>query len=324
MARLGLRLREERVPIPRLCELARLAESAGYDSVWVPEGSGRDAFSQLVAHALSTSRIGLATGIVTIYPRSAPILAMTVATVDQASGGRAILGLGIGHRELLEAGHGVPFDRPVGRMREYVTGIRAILGRDATPGRSFRLDFTPARPSLPIWVAALGPQMCALAGEVADGVLLNWATPGSVQEAIAQVRRGAERGGRKPDSVDIACYIRVAVGEPEAVRHVLALETARYISLDFYRRMFDRSGFAEDTAAVMRAWPRGVDAAAAEVSDRMLEAVTVFGAPEACRARLDGYRALGVNLPVIAPVPAGADAFESWAAAIQAFAPGAA
>jgi alkanesulfonate monooxygenase SsuD/methylene tetrahydromethanopterin reductase-like flavin-dependent oxidoreductase (luciferase family) len=323
MARLGLRLREERVPVPRLTELARLAEAAGYDSVWVPEGSGRDAFSQLVAHALATSRIALGTGIVTIYPRSAPILAMTVATLDQVSNGRAILGLGIGHRELLVSGHGVPFDRPVGRMRDYVAGIRAILGRDATPDGSFRLDFTPARSSVPIWIAALGPQMCALAGEVADGVLLNWATPEAVAEAIDHVRRGAERGGRKPEAVEIACYIRVAVGEPSAVRHALALETARYVSLDFYRRMFDRSGFAEDTAAVMRAWPRGVDAAAAEVSDRMLEAVTVSGTPEACRARFDAYRALGVGLPVIAPVPAGPDPFDSWVAAIQAFAPGA-
>jgi alkanesulfonate monooxygenase SsuD/methylene tetrahydromethanopterin reductase-like flavin-dependent oxidoreductase (luciferase family) len=322
MARLGVRLREERVPITRLAELARLAEAGGYESVWVPEGSGRDAFSQLVAHALATSRIGLATGIVTIYPRSAPVLAMTAATLDQVSNGRAILGLGIGHRELLEAGHGVAFDRPVGRMREYVTGIRAILGRDATPGKSFRLDFAPVRASLPIWVAALGPQMCALAGEVADGVLLNWATPGAVEEAVAHVRRGAEQGGRKPEAVDIACYVRVAVGEPAAVRHALALETARYVSLDFYRRMFDRSGFAEDTAAVMRAWPRGVDAAAAEVTDRMVEAVTVFGPPEACRARLEAYRALGIALPVIAPVPAGPDPFESWAATIRAFAPG--
>jgi alkanesulfonate monooxygenase SsuD/methylene tetrahydromethanopterin reductase-like flavin-dependent oxidoreductase (luciferase family) len=88
--------------------------------------------------------------------------------------------------------------------------------------------------------------------------------------------------------------------------------------------MFDQSGFAAETAAVMRAWPRGIEAAAAEVPDRMLEAVAAFGSPEACRRRLDAYRALGVTLPVIAPVPVGADVVGSWAAAIRAFATAAA
>jgi 5,10-methylenetetrahydromethanopterin reductase len=245
---------------------------------------------------------------------------MSAATLDHLSGGRAVLGLGIGHRELLEPAHGVPFDRPVGRMREYVAGIRGILRGDAAPA-SFRLEFVPERPELPLYVAALGPQMCALAGAVADGVLLNWATPGYVEEAIADVRRGAERAGRDPRTVDVACYIRAAVGaDPAAVRGALAAETARYIGLDFYRRMFDRSGFAAETAAVMRAARHGTDAAAAEVSDRMLEAVAVFGSPAACRERLERYRALGVTLPVVAPVPVGPDVFDSWATAVRTFA----
>ncbi len=327
MARLGLRLREERVPVRQLVELARLAEAAGYESVWVPEGSGKDAVSLLTAYALATRDIRLATGIVVVYPRSPSILAMTAATLDHISGGRAVLGLGIGHRPLVETGHGVAFDRPVRRMREYVALIRAIITGAPMPPATlapitrFQLDFIPERPDLPIYLAALGPQMCRLAGQVADGVLLNWATPKAVAEAVAEVRRGAEGAGRDPAAVDVACYIRAAVGDDEAaVRRSLAVETTRYISLDFYRQMFETSGFGPETAAVMAALPRGLEAAAAGVSDRMLEAIALFGSEDAWRKRLDQYRALGVTLPVIAPVPVGADAFQAWAAAIRTFA----
>jgi len=320
MARLGLRLREERLPVRQLVELARLAEAAGYESLWVPEGSGKDAFSQLVAHAVATRDVRLATGIVVIYPRSPSILAMHAATLDHVSGGRAVLGLGVGHRELVQMQHGVAFERPIGRMREYVREIRSILRGEPPPPR--RLDFVPERAELPVYVAALGPQMCRLAGEVADGVLLNWATPEAVATAVAEVRRGAEAAGRDPAAVEVACYIRAAAGDdPAAVHRSLVLETVRYVALDFYRRMFEASGFARETAAVMAALPRGVEAAAAGVSDRMLEAIALFGEEDVWRKRLDRYRALGVDLPVIAPVPAGADAFRAWGSAIRTFAP---
>jgi 5,10-methylenetetrahydromethanopterin reductase len=318
VARLGLRIREERLPVRQLVELARLIEAAGYETIWVPEGSGKDAFSQLTAYALATRDVKLATGIVVVYGRSASIHAMTAATLDQVSGGRAILGLGIGHKQVVPALHGVPFDRPLGRIREHVETIRELVRGDG----SRRLDFIPERADLPIYLAALGPQMCRLAGEIADGVLLNWATPEFAARAAAEVRRGAERAGRDPGAVDVACYIRAAVGDdPAAVRQALAQETARYVALDFYRQMLDQSGLARETAAIMAALPRGWDAAAAAVPDRLLEAVALLGAGDGWRARLAEYRAAGVTAPVIAPVPVGADAYRAWADAIRTFAP---
>src|SRR6266511_2680695 len=327
MARIGVRLREERLTMGQLIDLARLAESRGYESIWVPEGSGKDAFSQLTAYALSTQRVRLGTGIATIYTRTPSLLAMTAATLDQVSGQRAMLGLGIGHKAGIEQGHGVVFDKPLQRMREYVTIIRAILRGENIPAttlcpvKRFRLEFTPERATLPIYIAALGPRMCQLAGEVADGVLMNWATTDYMKEAIDNVRLGAARAGRKPEDIEIACYIRAAVGPDEqAVTQALARETVRYISLDFYRQMFNQSGFAADTEAVMKALPQGVEAAAAQISLRMLEAVAIMGSPEACRQRLEEYRALGVAHPVVAPVSVGPNTYDSWAAVIQTFA----
>jgi probable F420-dependent oxidoreductase len=327
MARTGIRLREECLTMRQLIELARLVETRDYESIWVPEGSGKEAFSQLTAYALSTERVRLGTGIATIYSRTPSLLAMTAGTLDLVSGKRAVLGLGIGHREGVEQGHGVAFGKPLRRMREYVATIRAILQGEKIPESTqvpvtrFRLEFTPERPTLPIYVAALGPQMCQLAGEIADGVLMNWATTAHVQEAIANVRRGAERAGRRPEDVEIACYVRAAVGTDEkAVKQALARETVRYISLNFYRQMFDQSGFGEDTEAVMKALPQGVDAAAERISDRMLASVAIWGSPEHCRRRLEEYRTLGVAHPVVAPVPVGANLYDSWAEVIQTFA----
>jgi alkanesulfonate monooxygenase SsuD/methylene tetrahydromethanopterin reductase-like flavin-dependent oxidoreductase (luciferase family) len=163
--------------------------------------------------------------------------------------------------------------------------------------------------------------MCQLAGEVADGVLMNWATTDYVKEAIDNVRLGAARAGRKPEDIEIACYIRAAVGPDEqAVAQAMAREMVRYISLDYYRQMFNQSGFAEDTEAVMKALPLGVEAAAAQISQRMLQAIAIMGSLQACRQRLEEYRALGVAHPVVAPVPLGPNTYDSWAAVIQTFA----
>ena len=322
-APLALRLREDRIPFAQVVDLVRLAEARGYSGLWIPENTGREAFTQLGAYAAATERIRLGPGIANVFTRTPTILAQGAVTLDQVSGGRAWLGLGTGHQPTLEAGHGVRFARPMGRMRDAVRIIRAIVRGEplpdasTVPARAFRLETPAPRTNLPIYIAALGPQMCQLAGELADGVILNWATPAYVREALANVRTGAERAGRDPATVEVACYVRVSAGaEPMMMRGALARELARYIAMPYYRQMFDNAGFASHTAAVAEAWQREPDAAASLVSDDMLAALTVADDADAFARRLDEYRALGVTMPVVAPVPAGPDPGDSWAAAI--------
>jgi probable F420-dependent oxidoreductase len=306
-----------------MTSLVWLAEERGFETLFVPEAGGREVFTQLAAFACGTARIRLGPGIATVFTRTPSLLAQAVVTLDQLSGGRAVLGLGTGHEPALVAGHGVRFERPLVRMREYVTIIKAILRGDASmppaklvPVTRFHLE-TAARPALPIYMAALGPKMCRLAGEVADGVLLNWATPAYVERALANLRDGAERAGRDPAAIDVACYVRVAAGaSADEMRHALAREIGRYINMPFYRAMFDEAGFAAHTGPVAATYPEDPDRAARLVPDAMLEALTVAGDAQATRARLDQYRAMGVRLPVLAPVPAGADTANSWRAAI--------
>ena len=323
-AALALRLREDRLPIGAVVDLVRLAEAQGYTGLWVPEHSGREAFTQLAAFAMATERIGLGPGIANIFTRTPTVLAQAAVSLDQLSGGRAWLGLGTGHQPALEAGHGIAFARPLARMRDAVRIIRAIIRSDplpettVVPARAFRLETPVPRPDLPLYIAALGPRMCQLAGELADGVMLNWATPAYVRDALAQVHAGAVRAGRDPGSVAVVCYVRVSAGaSPAATRRALARELARYIAMPFYRQMFDAAGFAGQTATVAEAWLRDPDEAASLVPDAMLAALTVAGDRDALMQRIAEYRALGVTLPVVAPVPAGDDPADSWSAAIR-------
>ena len=177
------------------------------------------------------------------------------------------------------------------------------------------------RPDLPIYLAALGPRMIELAGEIADGVLLTWASPGYLQRAIQHLRRGAEKAGRNPEDIDVACYLRTAVADDaEHVRPVLQRQIARYFNMPFYRNYFEQSGFKEETAAVTRALARGDDnAAAAAISDAMQNEVAIWGSAEHCRREVEARRSLGLKLPVIAPFAVDGDAGESFRATIQAF-----
>ena len=321
--RVAFRLRDDRLPFPALQELARLAEERGYETIFTPEGGGREVFTVLAAYAMATERVRLSPGIASIFTRTPGVLASEAVTLDELSGGRAILGLGTGHEGSLSAGHGMTFERPLGRMRDYVLLTKAMLRGDETlpdtkvvPIRRFRLATQP-RPNLPVYVAALGPKMCQLAGEVADGVILNWATTAYAREAVANVHAGAKRAGRDPASVDISMYLRVAPGNAdEGTRRALARDLASYAAMPFYRAMLDAEGFASATSKVAATFASDPEAAARAIPDDMVDALTAVGSADV-RARVEEYRAIGVTLPVLAPLTTRADTFESWQAAIE-------
>src|SRR6476469_8606799 len=147
----------------------RLAEELGYESVYVTHIAGRESLTVLTAYALATERIRVGTGVVPIYTRTPATMAQTAATIDEISGGRLTLGLGVSHRPVVEVWHGQTIDKPVAEMREYAEIVRAILcGEDCTPGEKwrtgFRLSGVDARPQLPIYIAGLSPAMLRLAG----------------------------------------------------------------------------------------------------------------------------------------------------------------
>ena len=329
MERLGVRLDTGLRFSPQdMLALASLAEERGYESIWLPEGQGTDALTQITALSTATRRIKFGTGILPIFHRTPTLLAMSAASLDAISQGRFILGLGTGHEGLVANGHGVPFRQPVTRMRETVEIVRRLLrGERVTwEGRVFKLQdsslgITPVRPDLPIYLAALGPRMIELAGEIADGVLLNWASPAYLRQAVKHLHSGAERAGRDPQQIDVACYIRTAVTENlDQVRPALQRQIARYFSMPYYVTYFEQSGYAEEAAAISQALGRGdTEWASAAVSDAMQQELGIFGSANHCRREVEALRSLGLKLPVIAPFPVAGDARSSYRATIEGF-----
>ena len=331
MPRLGVRLDiDPQISSQEHRELASLAETSGYETVWVPEGAGRDAMTQLTAIAMTTQSLKLGTGILPVFSRTPMLTAMTAAGLAAVSQGRFILGLGVGHQPAVENGHGVSFRRPLTRLRETITIVRGLLqGEPVThQGRVFNVSdaglggSAPAEP-VPIYIAALGPKMLELAGEVADGVLLNWTASGYLKEAVEHVHQGAAKAGRDPSQIDIAGYIRVAVGEdPDSIRAArasLQRQIARYSGMSYYRNFFDGTGFQSEMAAAQRALERGdSETAYSVITPEMQDQVAVVGTAEHCRTELEKRRSLGLQLPVVAPFAVGGHR-ASYRQTIEAF-----
>ncbi len=295
-ARLGL-------PFDQLRAAAREAERLRFESLWTPAGGIPDAFHICAAWSHDTS---LRTGI-SVVPAARmwtpPSLAVQAATVAQLSSGRFVLGLGTGgYGPGFWASVGLP-DRPISVMRAYVTEVRALLaGQQVTAGqlgsragvgpggpgwpRSFSLGHEDL-PATPVYLAALGPQMLRLAGETADGALLNWATPERIAISRLAIEAGAGRAGRDPGAVPITMYIRVCIDDDvAAARQAFGTQVLGYAmgqpgipQSAGYRGLFAQMGFgAELTELEQR---RGKGAAMRELvaaaSDQMLQSVGYYG-----------------------------------------------
>ena len=312
-------------------DCARLAESLGYDSVWMAEGHGGDQFAVLSAVAAQTSRVKLGTCISSVFVRSAPTIAMAAAVVDQISGGRFILGLGSSHKVQVEPEHGLSYSKPVTRVRETAEVVRLLLrdGRVSYRGETvtienYELWFEPFRPRLPIYFAAVFPKMIGVCGEMADGVILTRTTLDVGAEARRHIAAGAEAVGRDAGEVDVTALLPVAAADDpadayDALRPGVAMYTGFFPR---YNRMTVEQGFGDEAAVIAEAWARGDrEAATRAVSDALIDAVCIAGTPEHCRERIAGYHASGIDLPMIAPAAGGPNAKAMAEATIRACAP---
>jgi alkanesulfonate monooxygenase SsuD/methylene tetrahydromethanopterin reductase-like flavin-dependent oxidoreductase (luciferase family) len=254
---------------------------------------------------------------------------MGAAGMAAIADGRFMLGLGVGHAPTVESRDGIPFKQPMTRMRETIQIIKALLSGEEVnfTGKQFKLTgasmgaATP-KTKVPIYIAALGPQMLEMVGELADGVLMNWTAVDYLGEAIGHIKRGAEKAGRDPSEIDIAGYVRVAVGDDlTASRDSLRRQVARYASNPFYRNFFAETGFDKEMSAAAADLAEGnLDKAADSITVEMQDQVAVVGTVDECRAALEKRRAAGLQLPVIAPFAVG-DNMASHRHVIEALAP---
>jgi F420-dependent oxidoreductase-like protein len=304
--------------------LVREADRLGYRVVWVAEAYGTDVPAVLGWLVGQTEQIELGAGVLQIPARSPAMTAMTAATLDALSGGRFRLGLGVSGPQVSEGWHGVRFDKPLARTREYVTIVNAVLRRERVrfegahyqlplpdgPGKPLMLALHPVRPHIPIYLASIGPKNLELTGEVADGWLSIFFSTGHAAEQLERLRVGRARRELDLTGFDVVANMPVVVGDdPEAcaapVRSFAALYLGGMGSRDqnFYHALATRMGFGAAADEVQRAYlSRDYVAAAAAVPFEFLDATSLLGPPERIAARLREVSDAGVTTLSLLPM----------------------
>jgi F420-dependent oxidoreductase-like protein len=275
---------------------AQAAERLGYVSVWVTQQpDARDASLVLAAYGAATQRVALGTGVLPIYTRHPTAMAQMAATLDELTGGRLILGVGVAHKVTVEGMWGMKLEHPVEAMREYLTIVRASIreGSTATDGEHFSAHWgysAPRRADLPIMVSALNPRMLQLAGELADGVVLGWCSPGYVRDrVIPLIKLGREKAGKSVEGFEIVAVIPACLTSDRAeAQNVFRQTVERYSNLPYYRKVMDASGFKEELES-------------GQISEAMLDQLGGVGDEDQVRAGIRRYREAGVTLPGINP-----------------------
>jgi probable F420-dependent oxidoreductase len=299
---------------------ARTAADLGYTSFWTAETTGPEAFSILAAAGAAAPGLDLGTGVLALQLRTPMVVAMAGATLQALHPDRDILlGVGISSPVVTERWHGVPYgDRPLDRVREYVTLLRACLSGekvdfagDFYQVKGFRLGVRLGERRPKIVVGALNPRMLALAGELADGVLLNYLPASHVPWSVEKVRAGGD--------ATIYAYVHAGVCERDEGIDNARRDLYSYAVVDSYARNFERAGFADEVAEIRGRFADGDRAGAvAAVSDRMVDAIDVMGDAGTVHATMRAYADAGVDVPVLMPLPWGADRRASADATIRA------
>jgi len=299
--------------------LIELAEQVGFGAFWKGESNSTDPIVMLSAVASRTKKIKLGTAIYHIYGRSPVTLGIQAATLQDLSGGRLLLGLGVANKSI--AGwHGGVFDRPLKRAREYIDIVRKVAagerveyeGEIYQTGKRFQLSWKPSQPNFPIYLAGLGPQMTKLVGKISDGVFINMATPAKVKEIAARVREGAIEAGRDPSKIEIVAKSRVSLNPDRNLARAKLRQVLTFYNLaDHYRDLIAQMGFGAESQHIRDEYARGgFKAAQAAVSDTLVANLPTIAATsgEEVRERLQPYLEAGATRVIIPYVPTTEDA----------------
>ena len=319
MQRVGL-IFLDRPSLQEQIELVRYAEQRGFESAWVCETRlVRDAMTPLAAFSQATSSIRLATGVVNNWTRTAGLMAMTLATLHELSGGRVMMGIGA-YWDPLARNQGIRRRKHLSAMREYVTVVRRLLAMETVTYdgevvkvQDLRLDLGDGMPrqpiDVPIYIGATGPRMMELAGEIADGIFHNFFTSTSyLRQSLQRAERGAARAGRSIEDIDMPLMLAVAMSDDaEAARNVARHDVTMYLGQQPH--IGKASGVPDEVIQnvhdAMGGWPPkagGIEAAMSLVDDDIVDLLCAAGTPAMCRERVQEYVDAGASYPVLCPL----------------------
>jgi alkanesulfonate monooxygenase SsuD/methylene tetrahydromethanopterin reductase-like flavin-dependent oxidoreductase (luciferase family) len=305
-------------PVAGIVELSPLIEQAGFGAFWKGESNSTDPLILLSAIAARTRTLKVGTAIYHIYGRSPVTLGVQSATLQDLSGGRLLLGLGVANKTIA-SWHGGTFDRPLRRAREYIDIVRKTAAGERMeyqgeiystmqPGLpTFQLSWKPAHPSFPIYLAGLGPQMTRLVGQISDGVFINMATPATIREIAGRVRAGAIEAGRDPSKVLIIAKVRVSLHPDRATARSRLRQVLTFYNIaDHYRDMLKASGFETEVNAIQEAFKAGGFKAASKLmTDEYMDKLPVIPATSVkeIKERLQPFVEAGVDRMIVPYVP---------------------
>ena len=305
--------------IPAIDNIALVteAERLGFSVVWAAEAYGNDAATVLTWIAAKTEKIDVGSAIFQIPARTPAMAAMTAATIDTLSGGRFRLGLGVSGPQVSEGWHGVKFDKPLGRTREYIDIIRLAFARERVkydgdhyqlplpdgPGKPLKMIIHPVRDYLPIYLAAIGPKNMELCGEKCDGWLSIFFDPEFAKEQIASIQAGKERAGRADAPFDIVASSSVVLGDDvkacaDPIRGYASLYIGGMGSREqnFYNRLAVRMGYEKEAKEIQDLYlDRKYDEAAAAVPFEFIDRTALLGSKERIAEKMQALAAGGVT-----------------------------
>jgi probable F420-dependent oxidoreductase len=286
--------------------LARRAESAGYDDLWLADAGGLDALTLAAVLAQGTTRARIGIAVVPAYTRTPAVLAATAATIAQLAPGRFVLGLGTSSHAIIEGWHGLKLDKPLARMRETVTLLRQMLAGERTKFsgevlRSHGYRQQAVAGGVPIYLAALRPGMLELAAGIGDGVILNLFPRRALARIREHIVRGAEVAGKDPAEVEVVCRHQVAVTQrPEAARELFRAVFAAYYSTPVYNQFLAWCGYEQAAREIREGWAAGDRArTAAALDDALIDEIAIIGTREQCQERLVEYARGGIHTHVV-------------------------
>jgi probable F420-dependent oxidoreductase len=295
---------DEGLSVPELIDLAVLAERSGYTTVATGEVSGPESFSLLGMVAASTNHVTIGTGVIAMATRSVPLAAMGFATLSSMRPGRVFAGVGASSQTVVKRWHGREYPRASTHVREYVPALRSALRGERLDlageyVRSSGFQLRIPAPDVPIVLGAMNPKMLQTAGEIADGVFLAWCSVEDAAEKVALVRRGAERAGKDPASIQVFSSLHAYAGSDTArVIERLRREVLSYATVPTHQPSFAK--VLPSLALIDALWASGDrKAALAEVSDEAVLALTAVGDADAVAARVQEYWDVGVDCPVL-------------------------
>ncbi|MFL6240539.1 MAG: LLM class F420-dependent oxidoreductase [Actinomycetes bacterium] len=304
-------------------QLAQEADRLGYAVAWAAEAYGSDAATVMTWVAAHTKNIDVGSAIFQIPARSPAMVAMTAATLDSLSGGRFRLGVGVSGPQVSEGWHGVRFDAPLGRTREYVDIVRMALRREPVnydgkhytlplpdgPGKALKLIVHPVREQIPVYLASIGPKNLELTGEIADGWLAIFFSPEYAGESMQHIKAGAAKSGRDLSSFDVVPTVPVVIGDdPKQCGEPLKGYAALYIGgmgsreKNFYNALARRMGFEQEAQQIQDLYLGGDKAAATQaVPFEFVDQTSLLGPKERITERLQAYKDCGVTTLSITP-----------------------